>query len=438
MMPRRKLVIGTGKTGKSCINFFQKKKINFKVFDTRKDASKNVVNKDNKTSSLYRFQNYEKGFLNDIEEVIISPGMNPKHKIIDEIKKLSIPLITDIELWHRYSSTPVIAVTGTNGKTTTVSMLEHLLNKLDFKSIACGNNGVPILESLNNHVYRYLILELSSYQLEYASNIKTFISLVTNVEDDHFDRHEGYKNYLSVKKRIFLNCDYALCNINLKDVMTDIKKCKNYGFDAKLNKFLINGKVNNKIKLDNDKIVYGNISINFKGLHNLDNLLGVLSISEILNINMRDALSSLSTFKYPTHRIQLVKKRNNVCWYNDSKSTNPSATIAAIKYAKKNILLILGGSEKLLDYTKLNPYIDERIKLVIFIGENRQTIRKQLTVKKAMIDADSIHDAVEIAHKHSHPGDSILLSPASSSFDMFVDYEERGMEFIKAVNDIIK
>ena len=152
MMPRRKLVIGTGKTGKSCINFFQKKKINFKVFDTRKDASKNVVNKDNKTSSLYRFQNYEKGFLNDIEEVIISPGMNPKHKIIDEIKKLSIPLITDIELWHRYSSTPVIAVTGTNGKTTTVSMLEHLLNKLDFKSIACGNNGVPILESLNNHV----------------------------------------------------------------------------------------------------------------------------------------------------------------------------------------------------------------------------------------------------------------------------------------------
>lgn len=438
MTPKRKLVIGIGKTGESCIKFFEKNKIDYKVFDTRKKLSKVFKNQDNKNKSLYRFQDFEEGFLDDVEEAIISPGLSLNHKIIDAIQKLSIPLITDIELWHRYSNTPIIAVSGTNGKTTVVSMLEYLLNKLGLKSIACGNNGVPILKSLNNSNYKYLILELSSYQLEYTKSIKTFISLLTNVEDDHLERHKDYRNYLLVKKKIFSNCIHAICNTDLDSKMKDIKKHKGYGFNSKSNKFLINGKVNDEIRFDDKKIYYKNVSIKFKGVHNLNNVLAVLSIAEILNIKIDNALQILSNYRYPSHRVQLIKKQNNISWYNDSKSTNISSTIAAIEYVKKNILLILGGSEKFLDYGKLNPYIEEKIKLIIFMGENRKSIREKLITKKPMIDAKTMREAIKIAHKNAYPGDSILLSPASPSFDMFTDYEERGAEFIKAVDDIAK
>ena len=438
MLPKKKLVIGIGKTGQSCINFFEKNNIEYKVFDTRNNLAENCMSEGNKTESLYRFKNFEKEFLDDIEEVVISPGLSLNHEIINEVRKLSIPIITDIELWHRYSNIPIIAISGTNGKTTVVDMLEHLLNHLDLKSLACGNNGVPILKSLNDCDYKYLVLELSSYQLEYTKNIRAFISLITNVEDDHLERHQNYKNYLSIKKKIFLDCKHSVCNISLSKEMLDIKGHKLYGFDDKLKKIFINGKINNNLNFDDNKISYKNTSIRFRGIHNLDNLLAVLSISEILNINMDNAFPILASYKYPLHRIQFIKEHNNVTWYNDSKSTNVSSTIAAIKFVKKNILLILGGSEKLLDYSKLNSYIEESVKLIIFLGENKKMIRKKLITKKPMIDVKSIRDAVLVAHKNSSSGDSVLLSPASPSFDMFSNYEERGEEFIKAVNDITK
>ena len=437
MTNKKKLVIGIGKTGRSCIDFFKRHKISFKAFDTRNSESINISDYEKHNPSAFRFEDFEEEFLDDVSEAIISPGLNLQHKIIDVTRKLSIPLITDIELWSRYSDTPIIAITGTNGKTTTVSMLEHLLNNLEIKSFACGNNGVPILESLKNN-YEYLILELSSYQLEYTSKIKTLISLITNVEEDHLERHKEYNNYLAIKKRIFSNCKYALCNINLNNVMSDIKKYKYYGFDIKKKFFFINSISNNEMKIIDDIISYKNNSIVFKGFHNVDNLLAVLSVAELLNINIDNAMSVLSSFNYPLHRIQLIKKNNNILWYNDSKSTNVSSTIAALKYIKKNILLILGGSEKLLDFGKLNSYIEEKVKMIIFIGENRKSIRDHIITNTPMIDASSISDAVEIAHKNASSGDSVLLSPASPSFDMFVDYEERGMEFIKAVNNIVK
>tara|TARA_Y100000590_G_scaffold245008_1_gene275387 strand:- start:7273 stop:8583 length:1311 start_codon:yes stop_codon:yes gene_type:complete len=434
---KKKLVLGLGKTGQSCINFFVKNNINFKAFDTRNKNSIDISSHHNQNLSQYRFGDYEENFLDDVNEAIISPGINSEHKIINKINELSIPLTTDIELCGKYSKTPIIAITGTNGKTTTVSMLEHLLNSLSLNSLACGNNGIPILESLNNQ-YDYLIVELSSYHLEYIKNINTAVSLITNIQEDHLERHKEYKNYLSIKKRIFLNCDYALCNINLKNDMDDIKDCKYYGIKKDKNHFIINNKYNDQLSLIDENIIYRDKKIPFRGFHNIDNLLAVLSVSDYLGLKTDECIQALSTFSYPEHRIQLVKKDNNILWYNDSKSTNVSSTIAALKYIKRNILLILGGSEKLLDYQKLDSYIEEKVKMIIFIGENRKLIKDHLKTKTPMVDANSISDAVSIAYKNASSGDTVLLSPASPSFDMFINYEERGMEFIKAVNNIVK
>ncbi len=436
-MAKKKLVLGMGKTGISCINFLNKKDIGFKVFDTREKQFIDISNCDNQNFLNYRFCDFEDDFLEDIDEAIISPGLNLEHKIINRIRALSIPIITDIELWSRYSDTPIIAVTGTNGKTTTVSMLEHLLNNLKIDSLACGNNGIPILESLNKQ-YEYLIVELSSYQLENIKNIKTLASLITNVEEDHLERHKEYQNYLSIKKRIFMDCEYALCNINLKNSMGDIQNCKFFGIEKNKNNFIINNRYNTKLLLRDENVIYGDLKIPFKGLHNINNLLAVLSVADNLGIKIDKSLQILSTFIYPDHRIQFIKKNRDILWYNDSKSTNVSSTIAALEYTKKNTLLILGGSEKSLDYQKLNPYIKEKVKMLIFIGENRNLIKNQLKTNIPMIDARSISDAVAIADRNALSGDTVLLSPASPSFDMFVNYEERGIEFIKAVNNIVK
>ncbi len=235
-----------------------------------------------------------------------------------------------------------------------------------------------------------------------------------------------------------MDCEYALCNINLKNSMGNIQNCKFFGIEKNKNNFIINNRYNTKLLLRDENVIYGDLKIPFKGLHNINNLLAVLSVADYLGIKIDKSLQILSTFIYPDHRIQFIKKNRDILWYNDSKSTNVSSTIAALEYTKKNTLLILGGSEKSLDYQKLNPYIKEKVKMLIFIGENRNLIKNHLKTNIPMIDARSISDAVAIADRNALSGDTVLLSPASPSFDMFVNYEERGIEFIKAVNNIVK
>ena len=187
-MIKKKLIIGLGLTGKSCIQYFKEKSIPFKVFDTR---SKNCFNKSTLSlieKNMILFESIDEEYLSDIEEAVISPGLSKKHIVFKILDKLNISVVTDIDIFKRYSSVPIISVTGTNGKTTVVSMLEHTLNKCNIRSIACGNNGIPPLSIINIEL-DYVILELSSYQLEYMHDFNSYISLITNIEDDHSERH---------------------------------------------------------------------------------------------------------------------------------------------------------------------------------------------------------------------------------------------------------
>ena len=430
-----KLILGFGVTGLSTAKYFSKKKIEYKIFDTRNKTDIDNLQISNLEQDLLYFKNYDTKIFEGIDEIIISPGFDKDHPILKDIYEREIPVSTDIDLFKDLCNKPIISVTGTNGKTTVVSMIEHVLCSLGRKSIACGNNGVPPL-GINPDDYDYIILELSSYQLENMRNHKSYISLITNIHHDHLERHITMHHYLNIKLNIFNSCEYPLINISM------MNKLKEYNYKDELiiyglsnEGLVLSGLVDDKISFDNKYIKHSNLRFEHNGIHNLENILGVCSITSLLNIPLSDSLRIIGGFIHLPHRIELVKHNNNINWYNDSKSTNTASTKAALEHLDKDIILILGGALKNMDYKILSKLINEKVKLLVFIGENKNYIKKQLAIKTRVIDAHSIMDAVRICKDNASEKDSVLFSPASPSFDMFKNFEERGKAFKEAIKN---
>ena len=428
-----KLILGFGLTGISCARYFYKKNIKFKIFDTRhkSDIDSSLLSDFNQ--DLLYFNEYSIELFTNVDEIIISPGFDQNHRILKEVNNRKLPLSTDIDIFKKYSTKPIISITGTNGKTTVVSMLEHVLTTLDIKTIACGNNGIPPLD-VNPDKYDYIILELSSYQLEYMNNHDSYISLITNIDHDHLERHNTMNDYSNIKLRVFSSCENPIANLSLTDDLLD-RNCNPLRYGLSGGKLVLCGSPMDNISVDQKSLHYENISIEYRGRHNLENILGICSIASILNISLYDCMHALKNFIHLPHRIELVKNTNNINWYNDSKSTNTASTMAALEYVDKNIILILGGAKKNMDYRMLSNLINEKVKLVIFFGENKDYIKQQLDIKTNVIDVNSITEAVITSNNHASNKDSILFSPASPSFDMFKNFEDRGNAFKDAVNN---
>ena len=435
-MLNKKLILGIGITGMSCVDFFNKNNIPYKVFDTRNKKYLNNYNLESINTEYFCFEKYPSDFLDDVDEVIISPGLNKDHKIFSDIDSYKIRIITDIDIFKKYSNSQLISVTGTNGKTTVVSMLEHSFNELGYKCIACGNNGIPPLSIISN-CYDYIILELSSYQLEYMSDLKSFISIITNIDYDHLERHRNIENYSNIKLSIFKNSAFKLAINTIKHLIEDIKTIKVYGISNN-GEAIINDTIVEGLYHDDSIISYKDKKLKYRGNHNLNNILSVISTLDILKVDIDIVLNSLKNYNYLPHRIELIKSTDKINWYNDSKSTNCASTKAALEYIDERIILILGGSMKDMHYESLSSLINKKVKLVIFIGENKEYIKSQLKISTQVINADSIESAVQLSRLHSSDNDNILLSPASPSFDMFENYEERGAAFVLAVQNIVK
>ena len=435
-MVKEKLIIGLGITGLSCADYYHKKNIPFKIFDTR---SKSFHAKKNNNIGLERYsivyEKYDDGYLDNVEQVIISPGLDNSHIIFEEINKRNIPISTDIDLFKQDCNIPIISITGTNGKTTVVTMLEYVLKLMGLKSIACGNNGIPPL-SIIDEKYDFIILELSSYQLEYMNNFTSYIGLITNIDYDHIERHKNMNDYFNIKLRIFDDVKHSLIN-NKLCTQLGLNNNRSFGL-TEFNKIRINGDIRNDLSYSENILNYKGQVLKFKGLHNLENILSVLSVTDILHLNFLEVFKHIQNFHYLPHRIELIKSYNNINWYNDSKSTNCASTLAALKYVDEKIILILGGSHKNMNYIALKDILLTKVKLIIYIGENKNYIKEQLDINIKTIEAQSMKDVVEIAKKNVIPYDNVLLSPASPSFDMFDNYVHRGNSFKKAVNDFVK
>ena len=375
-------------------------------------------------------------FISGSSFAITSPGIPPKSEIFKRLHEKGIPIISEVEFAYQNSDVPFIAITGTNGKTTTTALISHILSK-NFKAPYCGNIGVPptaLIEDDND----FLVCEISSYQAQMTETFKPFISVWTNFTPDHIDWHDGLENYFKAKAKIFTGNqapEYVVLNQNdnrLVEFAKECKKSKVYMFDTNAfdncsyieNEtiwFKENGKAEKIIELKDCPLV---------GHHNYQNIMCGIICAKLCGVGVNDIRERIMSFKAPAHRLEKVRELDGITFYNDSKATNPEASIVAIdSFNDVDVALILGGRDKNTDLTEMCDSINKHIKTVLLIGEATERFEENLKKNgfDNIIKEGSMENAIDKAI--SLKPDVVLLSPACASFDMFKSYEHRGEVF---------
>ncbi len=422
---KKTAILGFGKSGQSAYNLLKSIKEDVCVFDDRnlKEPDKN----------FFFGKNGDRFYEFEFDEIVTSPGISRFHPFIQYAVKKNIPIISELELGFRFASCPIIAITGTNGKTTTVALIERIMKKANKKVIACGNYGFPItkaVKSLKNP--DYLIVEVSSYQLEFIKDFKPFIASILNIGSDHIKWHGSKEEYKKAKLKIFKNqepCDYFIKN-NEDDYI--------YNGKAKLLKF--SKKDNNaECFLNKDKVVVNyksNIIIkNMKllGAGNLENVAVAALVSQICGIEDKTIVEVTQDMENLKHRIEFIGELDGVKFYNDSKSTNIDSVVNALNsFEGNNIVLILGGKHKGEPFSSLIELLKEKTRAVVVYGEDRKLILKDLEKMIPIpLPALNLRGAVIGAFEVAAKGDIVLFSPGGSSCEPFANFEERGEAFKK-------
>ncbi len=432
------VVLGAGLTGLSCVNFFLKHNIYVKLMD-----SKIINNKFIPNNIDFHFGGFIKSWILDSDLIILSPGISHYHPFLIEAKKKNIEIINDIEIFCRIVNKSIIAVTGTNGKSTVVSLLYKIFKKYDLNVSLGGNIGIPVLSLLdcNSDIY---ILELSSFQLDHVYSLKSFCSVVLNITQDHLDRYPyGFYDYVFSKLKIFNNSCY--CIINLDDKFTFPlnfyeKKIITFGIN-KGNYSVFYSKSGIFLKKFDKKLINVN-NLFLKGISNYLNFLVSICISDLFKIPLDFCLNIISSFKGLPHRFSIILNKNNIIWINDSKSTNINSTIVALNnilsFVKNGkIWLLLGGDGKNADFNSLlKPFLLNIKNLVICCyGFDRDILYNLIpSISLKFLTLDEVFFYII---KFVKSGDFVLLSPACSSLDQFLNYKDRGNKFISLVNKYV-
>ena len=435
------LVVGLGVTGLSVVRFLHKQQKNIVVVDSR-NAPPGLEELNNEFPDVaVCLGKFDEALFMGAQQIIVSPGVALKEPVIEHAVKQGVDVIGDIELFAQKISVPVIAVTGSNGKSTVISLLGEMARDAGINAVVGGNIGVPALEVINLHADLY-ILELSSFQLESLHSLKPVAAAVLNVSPDHMDRYESYEEYVETKKRIYDSCKVAIIN---RDDNSVVKMESGHNF---VSGFTLNEPAHGDFGLrefegkawlcKGGKKLIAADELKMTGTHNLANALAALALGEAANIAMSDMLNTLKKFTGLKHRTQWVTEKDHVTWVNDSKGTNVGATLAAITgiKAKNKLVLIAGGIAKDADFSPLRKAVCENVRTVVLIGKDAVKIEQALQACVPVFYAKDMQDAVHIAADLSHPGDSVLLSPACASFDMFDSYEHRGDVFIQSIKDL--
>lgn len=374
-------------------------------------------------------------FINNADLVVTSPGIPPHSEIIQRIRKQNIPVISELELAYRECDIPFIIITGTNGKTTTTALTEHILaRKLNVK--ACGNIGQPPCNIADENL-DYFVCEASSFQLEMSTSLKPFISVWTNFTPDHIDWHQGLENYFKAKARVFLKPQAPKYSVlNAKD-----ERLLEFAKQAQGEVFMFAGNIgNNCCYEENGEIVFKKGGVEEKiiklsecpllGEHNYQNIMCAIICAKLTGIDNATIKQAIIDFKAPAHRLEKIISKNGITYYNDSKATNPEAAIVAINSFKNvDVALIAGGRDKNTDLTEFCDSVKKHIKTVVLIGEATERFEENLkrngfsNIIREKTMQSAIDKCIEI-----HP-DVVLLSPACASFDMFTGYEQRGDVF---------
>ena len=433
-------VLGLGKSGIACANLAILK--GYKVFasDSGKERSYETM-KLNKNVEV-EFKKHSTKVL-DSDIIIKSPGLSNELEILQQARKRCVPILSELEFALNFAKPKkIIAVTGTNGKTTTTTLIYEIIKKFYKNTFVAGNIGFPISEVVTKlNSKSILVLELSSYQLEDSPFFRPDVSVSMNITCDHLKHHHTMLNYIKAKSNIFVNQkkqDYAIYNYNDKYLKKSILKtvAKKFEFNNSSTTNCIYYKDNNIYLKKGKRTIKLNPKINIPGKHNIDNILASVAASYIVGVKPCVIEKIISKFKGVEHRIEFVTTINGVKYYNDSKGTNVDSTKVALESFDKNIQLILGGQDKGSSYKPLFKLIRKKVKNIFLIGEATNIIKKELKGATTMIECKTLDVAVKKIHSISKKNDIVLFSPACASFDQFNNFEHRGKVFKELVCNI--
>ncbi|GHE95161.1 UDP-N-acetylmuramoyl-L-alanine--D-glutamate ligase [Thalassotalea profundi] len=435
------IVLGAGLTGMSCLRFLHTHGLTCAVIDSRNDILDTLeFNNDYPQCQLYQGDWYF-DLIKQADVILLSPGIDIEAQGIAKNINKDCQVIGDIELFCQINTKPVVAVTGSNGKSTVVSLLAHVGKALG-KNIGLGGNiGVPVLNQLASDVECF-VLELSSFQLERVSSLTAKGACVLNVSDDHLDRHKTLENYAEIKSRIYNHCETAV--FNRQDSLTQVpsqyyvNKQVSFGIDTATAKDFGLQTVNGEYHLmQGEQVLIPLAKLPLAGLHNAVNYLAVLALGQSLSWSITEMLPHLVSFTGLAHRCQRIETNDGIHWINDSKATNVGATVAAITglaptLMGKKFILIAGGEGKGADFSPLKALFQQHISTLFVLGKDGDKIA-ELSDESQRVD--SLESAVEKAKLIASKGDIVLLSPACASLDMFRNYEERGQVFVNAIHN---
>ncbi len=381
--------------------------------------------------------------LQKFDACVISPGVPINHRIAVQMKKIGKKIIGELELGYQALSPYFIAVTGTNGKTTTVSLIDQILNQSQLNHCIVGNIGYPITGKINEiDLKTVCVTEVSSFQLESIDKFKPKIACLLNISPDHLERHYTMDNYIFLKKRIFSNqdgCDYAVLNYDDPIIKSMASEIKSKIFWVSLYEKVFGAYLHNGQLFFNEEKVIDIVDIPIIGDHNIYDVLFSICSAKLLGVDNENIRSAIKSFKGVRHRLELCLEKDGIKFYNDSKSTNTASTISALSSINIPTILILGGSEKGEVYDKLFAKIKESsVKHVILTGASRLNMLNcagKMGVGNLTVTSD-FNFAVKVAKLFAVNGDAVLFSPACASFDKFSSYEERGNAFIRALGEI--
>jgi len=436
-MGERAAVIGLGKSGRAASLLLKEEGFEVLGFDLNEDLQE-VKRELEEKGIKVELGPYDERSFKGVSLVIVSPGVDPKAELFERLKEKGVKVIGELEFAFQRVKEPIVAITGTNGKSTTTSLIGHILQKGGIKAFVGGNLGTPLSEYvLRREKAEVLVLEVSSFQLETIESFKPFISVFLNISDDHYDRHRDFNDYLKAKANIFKNQteeDFAILNFDDPVVKEFEKKIKSKVIP--ISKGPIKG-----IFLEGQRIRWdfegkeGAIEVKgipLKGPHNLENVMASIGASLLLGLDEERIREGLYTFQPLPHRLQFVAEVEGVLFYDDSKATNPHATLRALEAFENPVILIAGGLDKGIDLGVLRSKVG-KLKALVAIGKARPKLKEIFRDLIPVFEAEDMEKAVKLAFSAAKSGECVLLSPSCASFDLFLDYKHRGEVFQEAV-----
>ncbi len=440
------LILGAGESGVGAALLAQKSGLPVFVSDAA------PIRSQFRTELLENDIRFEEGghsntILENVQIIIKSPGIPNQHPVLTEANKRHLDVISEIEFASRFTKAKLVGVTGSNGKTTTTSLIGHVLKANGHDACVCGNIGLSFARCLSQSDHDIFVLELSSYQLEHMFSFKADVAVLTNITPDHMDRYDhDVAKYCRAKFRITRNQTPQNAFVYNADDPLTMKFLNEKTGQANTFSFSLEKKDGQEAWVENETVVVNHYnepitmkieSLALQGKHNLYNTMAAAVASKMFDFRKDTLKKSFQTFQKIEHRLEFVAKVHGVSYFNDSKATNVNSVWYALESMKSPIIWIAGGVDKGNEYGSLIPLVKEKVKALICLGTDNQALKQAFADHTEMIiETQSMTEAVNTAYHLGNPGDVVLLSPACASFDLFENYEDRGNQFKNAIREL--